>query len=141
MTSQGAAGPLDAFARVDAAKACWMNGNVRIRRAEDDPMREELGAIHNGDVAAWKYIDFRKGARKVSVRIKSDLGGEIILRADSKDGDILGSMTIPSAADWTVYESKVKAQEGVHALWMEFKGVEAPGDGELMRVDWIEFKK
>jgi hypothetical protein len=141
MTSQGAAGPLDAFARLDAAKACWMNGNVRIRRAEEDPMREELGGIHSGDVAAWKYLDFKKEARKVSVKVKSDLGGEIILRADSQDGEILGSMTIPSAADWTVYESKVKTPEGVHALWMEFKGTEVPEERELMRVDWIEFTK
>ena len=50
-------------------------------------------------------------------------------------------MTIPSAADWTVYESKVKTPKGVHALWMEFKGAEVPEERELMRVDWIEFKK
>jgi formylmethanofuran dehydrogenase subunit D len=118
-----------------------MNGNVRIRRAEENQMREELGGIHNGDVAAWKYLDFKKGARKVSVKVKSDLGGEIILRADSQDGEILGSMTIPSAADWTVYESKVKTPKGVHALWMEFKGAEVPEERELMRVDWIEFTK
>ncbi len=104
-------------------------------------MREELGGIHSGDVAAWKYLDFKKEARKVSVKVKSDLGGEIILRADSQDGEILGSMTIPSAADWTVYESKVKTPKGVHALWMEFKGAEVPEERELMRVDWIEFTK
>ena len=118
-----------------------MNGNVRIRRAEEDAMREELGAIHNGDVAAWKYLDFGKGARKVSVRVKSDLGAEIVFRADSQDGEVLGSLNVPAAADWTVYESKVAVPAGVHALWMEFKGAEASEDSELMRVDWFEFSK
>ena len=141
MTSQGAAGPLDAYARIDAAKACWMSGNVRIRRAEEDLMREELGAIHSADVAAWKYLDFGKGARKVSVKVKSDLGGEIVLRADSQEGEVLGTVTVPANTDWTVYESKVNTLAGVHALWMEFKGAEASDKGELMKLDWFEFLK
>ena len=141
MTSQGAAGPLDAYARIDAAKACWMSGNVRIRRTEEDLMREELGAIHSGVVAAWKYLDFGKGARKLSVKVKSELGGEIVFHADSKDGEVLGILDIPASADWTVYESKVAAPAGVHALWMEFKGAEASEESELMRVDWFEFSR
>ena len=92
-------------------------------------------------MAAWKYLDFGKGARKISVKVKSQLGGEIVFRADSQDGEILGSLTIPSKADWTVYESKVNAPAGVHALWMEFKGTEASDETELMRVDWFEFSK
>lgn len=141
MTSQGASGPLDALKRIDAAKACLMNGNVRIRRAEENQMREELGGIHNGDVAAWKYLDFGKGAGKVSIKVKSDLGGEIIIRMDSQDGEVIGTISVPADADWNVYETRAKAPSGVHALWLEFKGADASEDEELFKIDHIEFAK
>lgn len=136
MTSQGAAGPLDAFKTVYAARACWMNGNVRIRRMEEGPMKEELGAIHNGDVAAWKYLDFGKGARKVSVRVKSELGGDMIIKADDK---VLGTISVPAGADWAVYEAPVETVKGIHALHIECNGPEAVEDSELYRIEWIRF--
>ena len=138
MTSQGAAGPLDAFKTVHAARACWMSGNVRIRGMEEELMKEELGAIRNGDVAAWKYLDFGKGAGKVAVRVKSELGGEIVFKADDK---VLGSVSVPAGADWAVYETSVEAVNGVHALWIECKGPEAAGESELFRIEWIRFSK
>lgn len=141
MTSQGAAGPLDAFRTIDAAKACWMNGHVRIRRTEEDPMREELGAIHPNDIAAWKYIDFGKGAEKVSVKVKSDLGGEIVIHSDSYDGEVLGSLTIPANSDWTIYDAKIKGITGVHALWITCKGPKASDERELYRIDWLRFNQ
>ena len=64
-----------------------------------------------------------------------------MFRADSQDGEVLGNLTVPAQADWTVYESKVNAPAGVHALWMEFKGAEASDETELMRVDWFEFSR
>ena len=138
MTSQGAAGPLDAFKPVYAAQACWMNGNVRIRGMEHNPLKEELGAIHNGDIAAWKYLDFGKGANKMSIRVKAGLGGEIIVRSDSKDGEIIGTINIPANTDWKVYETTIKETSGIHALWMEWKGIESD-KGELFRIDWFAF--
>lgn len=81
MTSQGAAGPLDAFAQLDAAKACRMQGHVRIRRMDGREDREELAGIHGGDAAVWKYLDFGTGARHISLRVRSKLGGTVIVRA------------------------------------------------------------
>ena len=139
MTSQGAAGPLDAFKSVYAAQACWMNGNVKIRGMEHNPLKEELGDIHNGDIAAWKYLDFGKGANKMSICVKAGLGGEIIVRSDSKDGDIIGTINIPANTDWKVYETTIKETSGIHALWMEWKGIESD-KGELFRIDWFAFE-
>ena len=139
MTSQGAAGPLDAFKPVYAAQACWMNGNVRIRGMEHNPLKEELGDIHNGDIVAWKYLDFGKGTNKMSIRVKAGLGGEIIVRSDSKDGEIIGTINIPANTDWKVYETTIKETSGIHALWMEWKGIESD-KGELFRIDWFAFE-
>ena len=138
MTSQGAAGPLDAFKTVHAARACWMKGNIRIRGMEENLMKEELGAIHSGDEAVWKYLDFGKGARKVAVKVKSGLGGKIVFKADDK---VLGSVSVPADADWTVYETSVEAVKGIHALSVECSGSEAAEDSELFRIEWIRFSK
>jgi glycerophosphoryl diester phosphodiesterase len=140
MTSQGAGAPLDAFKPIHAAQACWMNGNVRIRRMAQNPLKEELGAIRNGDIAAWKYIDFGTGSNKMSIQVKSQLGGEIIVRTDDKDGDILGQFTIPAHTDWTTYETSIKNVSEVHALWLEFKGPETE-EKELFRIDSFSFVK
>ena len=138
MTSQGAAGPLDAFKPTHAAQACWMNGNVRIRGMQQNPLKEELGAIRNGDIAAWKYLDFGSGANKMSIQVKSELGGEIIVRTDTKDGDILGTITIPANTDWKEYETTIKKTSGIHALWMEYKGADSD-ENELFRIERFIF--
>lgn len=140
MTSQGAGAPLDAFKQIYGAQACWMDGNVRIRRMVQNPLKEELGAIRNGDIAAWKYLDFSAGANKMSIRVKSDLGGEIIVRADAKDGDILGQFTIPANTNWANYETSIKNVSDVHSIWMEYKGQESE-DKELFRIDSFTFVK
>ena len=139
MTSQGAGRPLDAFAKTDAARACLLGGNVRIRRTEENKNREELGAIKAGDWAAWKYLDFGKGARKVSVRVKSELGGTIVLHADSLRGSELGRIDVPARSGWTEWPANIKKARGVHALVMEFLG--PPTDGELFRIDAFTFSR
>ena len=128
MTSQGAAGPLNAYYRIDGAKACLMDGHVRIRRTEGNSEVEELGGIHGGDWAAWKYIDFSKGARKISLKVKSNLGGTIEIRTGSSDGRILGKVTVPSGSDWTTLSAKIKKVKGVKALYLTFDGVRDPAD-------------
>ena len=163
MTSQGAAGPLDAFDRTDAAKACGMTGHTRIRRMEGRDDREVLGGIHGGDAAVWKYLDFGAGARKVTLRVRSKLGGKIILHADSPDGKVLGKVKVAANQDWTERSARIKKTAGVHALWLEFDGALAPqeekpaapqggfpgmpgawqqpDEWELFGIDWIKFER
>jgi hypothetical protein len=105
-----------------------MDGHVRIRRTEGNSEVEELGGIHGGDWAAWKYIDFSKGARKISLKVKSNLGGTIEIRTGSPDGRILGKVTVPSGSDWTTLSAKIKKVKGVKALYLTFDGVRDPAD-------------
>ena len=107
---------------------------------EGEAFKEELGAIRNGDIAAWKYLDFGAGANQISIQIKSDLGGEIIIRSDSKDGEILGTLTIPANTDWKEYETTIQTISGVHAIWMEWKGPESDKN-ELFRINRFTFNK
>lgn len=163
MTSQGAAGPLNAFDRTDAAKACKMQGHVRIRRMDGREDREELAGIHGGDAAVWKYLDFGAGAKKVHLRVRSKLGGRIILRADGPEGMVLGKVKVKAGKDWTELNARIKKVSGVHALWLGFDGVHAPeeeklavprggfpgmpgaqeqpDEWELFGIDWIQFER
>jgi len=74
----------------------------------------------------------------MSIQVKSELGGEIIVRTDTKDGDILGTITIPANTDWKVYETTIKETSGIHALWMEYKGADSD-ENELFRIERFIF--
>jgi hypothetical protein len=140
-----------------------MQGHVRIRRMDGREDREELAGIHGGDAAVWKYLDFGTGARHISLRVRSKLGGTVIVRADGPDGPELGRVRIPAGKDWAVRKARIKRLAGIHALWLDFDGVRAPeveipapaGPGgrpmmpgavqapdeyELFALDWIRFR-
>lgn len=151
MTTQGAAGPLDAFQPLDAARVCTRTGHCRVQRISGQENREELGGIHGQDAAAYKYLDFgKKGASQVSLTIKSNLGGTVVLRLDSKDGNVIGKMDIPAQTDWKTYTAKVSKTQGVHALWLTFEGAIDPQDAvreaqdlekQKVKIDFTTYSK
>ncbi len=137
MTSQGIGGPLDAFSKIDAERACLVVGNVRIQAWTDN--NEELGQIHNDDRAAFKYLDFGEGATKVKFRVKSGAsGGTIVLFKDYPWKESFGVVDIPggNGNDWQIISADVKNVAGEHALWMKFFG---EGD-DLFSIDWFQFE-
>lgn len=121
MTSQGAAGPLDAFAETDAARACLLSGNVRIKTIATD--NEALGDIQYGDKAAFKYLDFKAGADSVSFRvIPGSKPCRISLGLDVSWGGSIGSVLVPAkqTEEWINVKAPIQAIKGVHALWLGF---------------------
>ncbi|MET0464732.1 MAG: family 43 glycosylhydrolase [Chitinophagaceae bacterium] len=141
MTSQGAGKPLSAFQPIEAERACLLEGYCRIR-----PHKNAAGTIadiKNGDKAAFKYIDFGKGATSFSVSAFAQNGGEILLHDGTADGPVIGKLTIPpparsEAMEYRPYKAKVSISAGVNALWLEFRGL---GNGErLFNMDkfWFE---
>lgn len=139
MSTQGAGGPLDAFGLTEGARACHLEGHARIRLSEGSTDREELGGILGGDAAAWKYLDFGKGVRSVSMRLKSQTGGTVVIRTDASDGPVIGTVEVPAGIDWTTMSVPVKKTRGVHALWLTFEGEPCPEPYEMLSIDWIRF--
>ena len=140
MTSQGAGRPLDAFSPITADRCCFMKGNVRLRRTEFSPDREELGAIRSGDLAAWKYLDFGRGTKLVTIRLKSQAGGQILLRTDGPDGPVVGTIQVSPETAWTDIQAPLSEIRGKHALWMEFAGsLRLKENEELFRIDRFTF--
>jgi hypothetical protein len=137
MTSQGATGPLNAWKNIDAARACLLHGNVRITAASDS--NEILSAMHSGDAAIYKYIDFGEGIDSVNLRIKSFSNAKLLLSAGKPwhhrlalkefEDDELGD-------DWQIVTIPTVSVSGVDELW-----IQAYGDkGDLFEIDWFRFK-
>ena len=138
MTSQGAAGPLDASSNLDAAMACLLHGNVRIQA--ESTGNEILTGIVNGDVAIFKFIDFKDGIRSVSIRIRSKTGGILVVKPDKGWYHSLAEAHIEPGGpgtEWEVITLDISPVSGIHALWLEAHG----GEGELFDIDWITFNK
>lgn len=124
MTSQGAAGPLNAFETIDAARACNVEGHTHIQMMEDRKDREDLAGMRNGDRAGWKYLDFGNGAKKITLRIKPKAGGTILVSVDEPWHDPIAVVRVKPNGDWTdVTVNLSKTINGKHALWFSFIGI------------------
>ncbi|MBN2665119.1 MAG: family 43 glycosylhydrolase [Bacteroidales bacterium] len=121
MTSQGAGDPLDAFSDTDAARACLLYGNVRIKTLRNG--NEVLGEIWTRDKVAFRYLDFGNGADSLSLRLKpGNKSFRINISAGSVWTGSLGSIEVPAQAsdEWITVTMAVKPVKGIHILWFTF---------------------
>ncbi|MBQ4354032.1 MAG: family 43 glycosylhydrolase [Clostridia bacterium] len=126
MTSQGAAGPLDAFGEIDASTACRMTGNIYIKPdgVNPDEPNEILtdcgGKNWCGDWAEYRYLDFGEGALSCTVNAKGR--GKILLRIDGAEKPFC-TVDIDSENGFSSFTAPVTADvSGVHPLWIVFNG-------------------
>jgi hypothetical protein len=153
MTSQGAAGPLDAFVEIDAARACLLTGNVRVSTIAPD--REALAQVQHEDQAAFKFLDFKSGADRITMRVSpGPKPCRIELSADSRWTGSIGAVDVPARAsgEWITVSAPIQRTTGVCALWLRFvdperrkshgfpieEGQEVE-DVELCKVDAVQF--
>ncbi|WP_319592481.1 family 43 glycosylhydrolase [uncultured Draconibacterium sp.] len=137
MTSQGAGPALNAFDKIDAERACLLFGNTRIVKCAQ--ANEELAEIRNSDNAAYKYVDFKKGATKVKMQVKPlSGGGSISVHIDQPWGPKIGVLAVPGNTknNWQIITADIKETEGKHALWLRFNG----NSEKMYTLDWIKFE-
>ena len=140
MTSQGAGDPLDAFAEVEARRACLLWGNTRVRTCAAD--REELGGIRNEDYATFKYLDFGDGADTFSVTVTPHAGGRIEVLTDNLWSAPVGTVEVPAAEGASrsvTLTVPVRPVDGVRSVTLRFLGDKEAG--ELFTVDSFRFGK
>ncbi|MBC8078730.1 MAG: carbohydrate-binding protein, partial [Gorillibacterium sp.] len=145
MTTQGVAGPLDATLPVDAYRACLLSGSVHTETVEPvngrDGCSEHLAFIQNGDWAAYKYIDFKDGVAAFEASVGSlTYGGQIEVRLDNADGQVIGICEVSRTEGWNKLETVSCAVEkvtGVHAVYLVFKG----RGGRLFDLESFRFVK
>lgn len=139
MTSQGAGTPFNGLQRMDASRACLMNGNVRIASLPTtDIPNEGLTQIKNNDWAAFKYIEFTSAAKSFSVKTVGLGEGIIDIILDKPDGKVIGTCKISSDKpnSYAIHNCVIKPVSGIHALYLRFKTTSNMPD-----VDWFIFNK
>jgi beta-xylosidase len=138
MTTQGAAGPLDARKQMDAERACLLHGNVRIEAVAAD--NEALTGIREGDKAAYKYLDFGTGVKKVVFNVAPGADpGSITLAIDNPWAWGGPTIQVPGGGDgntWTTVSLAIPNITGVHALWLRF----STKGSQSFKVDWFRFE-
>lgn len=149
MTTQGIGGPIAPTYRMDAARACLMQGNVMVavRRPAHDVPVEYLAAIRDGDHACWKYYDFT-GADVNSFTCKTwdkNQAARIEIRLDSPEGELIGTCNLSPMQGETAYaihHTDIKPVSGKHAVVLVFRAADgASAEQDLMNLEWFTFDK
>lgn len=130
MTTQGASGPLGVAEPIPAWRACLLSGEVRTAAEGPDesgaPYREHLSHIHNQDWAAYKYVNFGRGATTFQARVGSlSYGGQIEIHLDQPDGPLVGVCDVPHTGGWQLWQTvscQLGDAEGVRAVYLVFRG-------------------
>ncbi len=140
MTTQGAAGPLNPFEKMDAERACYLTGNARVELTSQD--NEHLTHIENMNSAAYKYFDFKRTPRRVVMQLTPQAGGTIDVYANTLSLPLLATVKVPKGDGTTPVTLTADIDPnvsltGVHPIFMRFRGEE---NKELYKIDWFRFE-
>lgn len=136
MTSQGANSPLSATNKIEGEWACLLFGNTYV--SAFSPNEEQLTNLKVDGRVVYKYIDFPSNINKIELRLKpGKKGGKIQLTLDQSWHSSFATIDLdPSVSDeWVTVQANVKPTQGVHGLWLKFKG---DSDAKI-DIDWFRF--
>ena len=128
---------LNPFKKVEAETIAWEEG---IETAKDEKTGVYVTGISNGDYIKVRSVDFGGGAKRFEASIASvSTDGKIEIHIDGKDGSLLGTLDVintGNAQNWKVLSCKVGKINGVHDIYLVFKG----NEGDLLNFDWWKLK-
>lgn len=84
----------------------------------------------------YDRVDFgEKDLSTATIRCHSQVGGTIVLRADTQNGPLVSTIKVEGKPDWQEVSAPVVGQQkGVHNLFVSMTS------GILVEVDWVQFK-
>lgn len=137
MTTQGVAGPLDAYKELDAARACLVQGGLQVRL--DTPSREVLCMKGDTGWAAYKYLDFGSEApASVTIRVRPRRTGWIGVGFDQYYKGSEVEFDVPEGDGWMELTAKMDSDlTGVHAVLLHTSS----DSQDSFDIDWIRFNK
>lgn len=141
MTDEGvkAVGCLNPYQRVEAETMAWSEG---LKTNENPQTGVYVTSVHKGDYIKVKNLDFGEESPK---NFRAAVAGRtskasIELHLDSKDGPVLGILTLSSIGGWDRWKLKCtkirQTVTGVHDLYLVFAG---DTKEELLDLDYWEF--
>lgn len=123
MTTQGVGAPLNPFEETDAARACYLTGNVRI--ALTGKAKEELVKIQSGNTAVYKYLNFDQSPKKLQMDVTPIHGGEIQVFINNFT-HLIATIQVPEGDGKTpitlTTDLLSKRIKGIHPVYFRFNG-------------------
>ena len=136
----------DPYRTFEAETLAWQLGLKTAQTAEasaEFPEHNEggnmvLSSIDAGDFSGISKVDFGKGAKKFSAKVKPLLeGGTIEVRLDTETGPVAAELPVNSTpGEWATLTADVQGATGVHDVFFVFRGA---ADKKLMEVDTWAF--
>lgn len=133
-------GTLDPYKRTEAETIAFSKG---VTTEQNNSIGLYVTSIHDGDNIKVRDVDFGKQspARFMANVASRYHGGQIEIRVDSINGELIGTLSAPYTGEWDNWElhsTPVKSVIGVHDLYFVFKG-KTPH--ELFNFDYWMFSK
>ena len=127
MTREGVkqgVGTLRPYRCTEAETIAWSEG---VTSAVSAKRGVYITGIHDGDYIKVRDVDFGETGPKRFVAAASSRyhGGEMELRIDGRDGEVIGTLRIPYTGEWEnwgEFATDVKSVTGVHDLYFVCKG-------------------
>lgn len=120
---------LNPFYHVDAVTLAWSAG-ISVEHFtvidEDGPSDKlVITNIHDGDWIAAANADFSYGASSIVAWVIGTSAGEIEIRMDTPNGDLLGTLVVPhteAVERWEVISAELSNVQGIHDIYFVFRG-------------------
>lgn len=129
---------LNPYVRTSGSTSAWTAG-VSIGPAPRLAGARAAAASEDGGWIGLAGADFGAGASAFAATVRSDgAAGTIELRLDQPDGALIGRLEVPAEeegeGEWRVRSTAVAGADGVHDLYLVFRG---EPDAPLLRLlDW-----
>ena len=109
--------PFNPFRKVEAETMAWGYG---LKTAHEGS-GIVLTNIDEGEFLQLKGVDFRKGARSLTMNAKVDADAVVEIRLDSAVGPLVGTMPMKPGAGYKNYKCSITGAKGVHDLFFVFR--------------------
>lgn len=118
-------------------------GEITDTFTNDDTKHVYITGIENNDYIKVRNVDFAEGAGVITASVAcAENGGEIELRLDSKDGELVGTIPVSYTGGSDVWQEKaaaVNGAKGTHDLYLVFKG--GTFDENIFNFDYYRFSE
>ena len=96
---------------------------------DGDEIPGHIAHICNSTTIGFKYFDF-KNVKRIGITTRAYFNGEFEIKT-AWDGEVLGSINGDNSNVWVTGWSEVNIPDGVHALYLTYKG---GGDAQLGKI-------
>ncbi|MHA7944805.1 carbohydrate-binding protein [Formosa sp. 3Alg 14/1] len=131
--------PITPFERIEAENYSLVSGTTTVETTDVDGVQDVSG-IQNNTWTMYSALDV-SNALSFEARVASvNSGGSIEVRLDGYDGELVSTLDVPNTNGtdaWVTVNSEVSTIEGVHDIYLVFKG---EGDN-LFDLNWFKFNQ